>query len=249
MSGQLKRYQLPEVVNHLASQYVLGTLTPVVRNRTEKLRREYAEIDERILYWETTLFPLDAATEEVAPQAQTWESLQQQLFPEQAAPRSVSIVEWFQTHFYQLTSGLSLAVVALISMLWWQQPSEQTEALSYLAVMQNAQQEPQMVATTYGESRTLALELLHSPNLNDDEGLELWVTSKTDKQVRSLGVLPKGQQVISRELTEAEWRLIKDSEYLLLTREESGGSPIGEPMGELISKGLCIRMAGWQEDA
>jgi len=38
MPKQLNRYLNNKVVEHLASQYVLGTLTIKVRNRVEKLR-------------------------------------------------------------------------------------------------------------------------------------------------------------------------------------------------------------------
>ncbi len=248
MSGQLTRYQIPEVTDHLASQFVLGTLSPRVRARTQRLRSQVPELDHRIRYWETRLSPLDDETEEVIPKQGTWTAIEDQLF---GAPESIAVAQprismgWI----YKLTSGFSFAVALIVSILWWQQEPPATDNLSYLAVMHDSNQTPQLVATTYGASRTLALEVLSMPQISEDEGLELWVASKTDKQIRSLGVLPRDQMVITKTLSEAQWRLIKDSDYLLLTKEESGGSPIGEPMGEMISKGLCIQLAGWQEGA
>ena len=114
--------------------------------------------------------------------------------------------------------------------------------------MSDDQQTPQVVAATYGDSQTLMLDILTLPDIDsEEESFELWVTSKTDKQARSLGIIPVGSESFSRELTVAEWRLIKDSDSLLITIEEFGGSSIGSPMGDVISKGACIRLSAWQE--
>ena len=73
--------------------------------------------------------------------------------------------------------------------------------------------------------------------------------SKSDKIVRSLGVITASVGSETRRLSEAEWRLIRDSDSLILTLEEKGGSPFGEPSTEIISQGLCIRLTSWTEEA
>ena len=121
-------------------------------------------------------------------------------------------------------------------------------ALSYVAVLADEQSQPQVVAATYGESQTLLLDIVSLPPLEPGETYELWVTSKTDQQARSLGEIPLGTDNVSRQLTVAEWRLIKDSDSLLISIEDEGGSPIGEPMGEIVSRGACVRLSAWQEE-
>ena len=88
--------------------------------------------------------------------------------------------------------------------------------------------------------------LVNLPQINASSSYELWVTSKTDRQARSLGLIDPQHAAISRTLTEAEWRLIKDSATLLVTVEEYGGSSIGEPMGEVVAEGLCVRLSAWE---
>ena len=189
--------------------------------------------------------PLNEKTPELQPQAGTWEKIQQQIQP---APELAPWYDIFTKGFYQWATACSLLLVAALSLFSLNQP-DSPGALSYVAVLTNEDQQPQLVATTYGDTQVLTLEMLDLPSIDEGETLELWVTSKTDFQARSLGEIPTDVSNFSRALTTAEWRLIKDSDSLLLSIEEAGGSPIGEPMGEIVSRGACIRLSTWQDQA
>ncbi|WP_339692406.1 anti-sigma factor [uncultured Pseudoalteromonas sp.] len=245
MPSTIKRYQNQALIEHLAQQYVLGTQPIRVRKRISRLRMQYTALDQRIDYWEQKFAPLNNKTPEISPKKTTLKAIEQQLQFNQKTKNSFH--NWFGLGFYQATSALSVFFLALA--LFVLQPKDKTDPLSYLAVMNDTNQQPQLVAATYGNSRTLSIELIDTPTVPNEMSLELWVTSKTDNQVRSLGVIPTTSNVFNRPLSEPEWRLIKDSENLLLTLEEKGGSSIGEPMGVQVSKGPCIRMAGWQENS
>lgn len=245
MSSKIMRYHNAELIENLAHQYVLGTQSMLVRKRITRLRMQHTALDQRINYWEAKFSPLNNDVPELMPKKNTWQAIEQQL---QLQPQHAkkTLTAWFGLGFHQAASAFSLLALAVT--LFFQQPSKQADPLSYIAIMNDKNQQPQLVATTYGGSRTLSIELLNTPAVPSDMSLELWVTSKTDKQVRSLGIIPINKNVFNRALTEPEWRLIKDSENLLLTLEEKGGSPYGEPMGTQVSKGLCIQMASWQEN-
>lgn len=249
MSRKLTRYQQPEIVNHLASNYVLGTLSSKVRQRVDTLRRsaDYQLLDTQIVYWETNMSPLNEKIPALTPKTETWQKIQVDLnlaSAKQAKPNGLS--EWFNAKFFQLATFCSLCVVAVLSYTYVNQP-ENIGPLSYVAVLADNNQQAQLVAATYGESKTLLLDIVTLPELQQGETFELWVKSKTDFQVRSLGEVPIDVDSYSRELSEAEWRLIKDSDSLLISIEETGGSPIGEPMGDIISSGACVRLSAWQE--
>lgn len=252
MSRQLNRYQLPEVIDHLASNYVLGTLSSRVRQRMERLLTEpdYRTMQQRVSFWEEHMAPLNDNAPDLAPKATTWEAIQAQIAPGQQSQASAKkgSFSFFGIRFYQFAAAFSFALVAVLGLFQLQQPTS-PGTLSYVAVLADDTQTPQLVAATYGESQTLMLDILSTPDIDAEESLELWVTSKTDKQTRSLGLIPMDTDSFSRQLTVAEWRLIKDSDSLLITIEEAGGSPIGEPMGRVVSKGACVRLSGWQENA
>ncbi|GAB5380033.1 MAG: hypothetical protein Alis3KO_15770 [Aliiglaciecola sp.] len=258
MSGKINqqdfaRYFSSEVVDHLASNYVMGTLTTRVRNRVDALRNgfECRHINERILFWENRLSPLDEKTPELAPKAQTWQNIQAQLnMTPQVASGSVQETskkfDWSSLFLYRWATAFSLMLVVIVGVAVMQKP-EAVGNLSYVAVLADENQKPQVVAATYGDSQTLMLDILELPEVEEGESFELWVTSKTDRQTRSLGEIPIGQSSFNRQLTDAEWRLIKDSDSLLISIEEIGGSAMGEPTGEIVSSGLCIRLSAWQQ--
>ena len=74
-----------------------------------------------------------------------------------------------------------------------------------------------IVASTYGESKTLVVNVVNTPTIDKEQTLELWVISKTDAQARSLGVIEQGKTLIEQQLTQAQWRLIKDSDSLIVS--------------------------------
>ena len=228
------------MLKSLLAKFSNFNLDRLVRSKDCKLL-----LNKGIDYWEQAFSPLNDEIPEISPKETTLKAIEQQL---QLSPKpKKKLSNWFGIGFYQATTAFSVLFLALTLLLL--QPQNKADPLSYLAVMDGVNKQPQLVAATYGKSRTLSIELLDTPNVPNGMSLELWVTSKTDKQVRSLGVIPTDNNVFNRPLSEPEWRLIKDSENLLLTLEEKGGSSIGEPMGTEISKGPCIRMAGWQENS
>lgn len=250
MSTKLKRYHSPEIIDHLASNFVLGTLPTRVKARVLALRQqfEYSALEQRIQFWEMKMAPLHDDTPELAPKADTWDMIQAKINPQSvSAEDKRPWYHFFNIRFYQVATACSLLLIALLSFQSFNSDSQDPGTLSYVAVLADASQKPQVVAATYGDSQTLLLDIVSLPSISQGETLELWVTSKTDKQARSLGEIPTDVASFSRTLTTAEWRLIKDSESLLITVEEAGGSPIGEPLGEVISSGACIRLSAWQE--
>jgi anti-sigma-K factor RskA len=250
MSGKLERYNVAEVVEHLASNYVLGTLSERARNRLEKLRGDphYQNLNRRIQFWENHMSPLNEKVPELKPHKDTWSQIHSAINPHSKAEKSRSWFSVFKLNYYQIATACSLILIAWLGFnTLVQQPNP--GALSYIAVLNDSKQQPRVVAATYGDSQTLMLDIVSLPSIDAAQSFELWVTSKSDKQTRSLGEIPPNLASFNRKLSDAEWRLIKDSDSLLITIEEAGGSPIGEPMGRIVSKGVCVRLSAWQKQA
>ncbi len=251
----IQRYIAPEVVDHLASNYVTGLLNARVTRRVNKLRKQYdyLALDTRITYWEQKLAPLNEQVPELVPKPETWKKIQQSLHltdsklaTKQAEQQGQSWFKWPSLSMWQLSSVFSLVVCVVLGFQLINQPAitpTVPDALSYIAVLESENETPQVVASTYGESKTLVLDILTLPDIDTEQSYELWVTSKTDNQTRSLGEIPKGTTNFDRQLSEAEWRLIADSSFLLISIEDEGGSALGEPSEDVISRGLCIRLA------
>lgn len=194
---------------------------------------------------------LDDATPELQPDNTTWQAIAGKLALQQTAAKPgilLRLRQWFSApmlYVNRAVAGLALAAILTFASLYYA-PTEQP--LSYIAVLSQNEQ-PQLIAATYGDSLELRLDIITLPAKAADEDFELWVVSKTDQRARSLGIIDPQQKSQRRQLSDAEWRLIKDSHSLLITREEAGGSALGEPFGERVSYGLCIQMPDWSDTA
>ena len=98
-------------------------------------------------------------------------------------------------------------------------------SLTYIAVLTEKNGQAHLVASTYGESKKLVVSIINAPKLASEQDLELWVISKSDGEARSFGVISNNQNATELQLTSVQWRLIKDSQALMVTIEEQGGSP------------------------
>ncbi|MBT0586996.1 anti-sigma factor [Alteromonas oceanisediminis] len=249
MLNPIKRYMNPDVIEHIALRYTLGHLTPRARARADSLVRlpEYQALKQEIEKQQMLLQPLHDAAPTIAPDPKIWRSLAAEITSEESnieplKPKPSVRQKNIGPFLSMAASVLFVALLALFIM-----PSEeQRPALSYVAVMTDAQNNAAIVAATYGEGQGLVLDLVNLPQIENDVSYELWVTSKTDAQTRSLGLISAADTSIIRPLNNAEWRLIKDSATLLVTVEELGGSPLGEPLGEVVAEGLCVRLSAWE---
>jgi len=245
VSKTLRRYQNPEIIQHIASQYALALLSPHARARADSLRQDISTLNAAIHSWQNHLASLDEVTPELSPKKESWDKISATLFPDQQANPQLS---WWQK-INSWTAAGAFAMALLLSITWYALSPVASSSLSYIAVLTNEQGQAQLVAATYGEDRTLVLDMAQLPKVEDEEELELWVISKSDSEARSLGTLPKGQTSLSQTLSEAHWRLIKDSDSLIISVEEIGGSAIGEPSEQILAKGICVRLSAWEQNS
>ena len=264
LAKQPRRYSQENIIEHLASQYVLGTLTLKVRQRVETLSQCNPLFEQAINGWQQRFVGLDQQTEQLPPSEASWQKIIEQLGGNltQAAQASKAmsqsnqqgtffqkIATWLAMPTNRTISVFSLVTLLVLSLLLINQMITKPAPLSYVAVLTEQDGQAHLVASTYGESKKLILNVINAPKISVDQALELWVISKTDSQARSLGVIELEQVLIEQQLSEAQWRLIKDSDALIVTIEESGGSAIGEPSEVIVSRGLCIKLKEWQKNA
>jgi len=257
VNNKMSRYKQADIVEHLASQFVLGSLSYRVQKRVLSLCKNNTLLEQRIDFWQEKLVVLDLNTSELQPEESTWAAIadavnipNKKAQPEKIDNSFYSLLStWFSIPIYRLATGFSVVCLMLISMIFVNPLSSKVDQLSYVAVLTAQDGNAHLVATTYGESKKLVVNIVNAPKIAKGESLELWVISKTDAQARSLGVIPQNKDLIEQQLTQAQWRLIKDSESLIVTIEEAGGSPIGEPSEFIVSQGLCVRLKEWNENA
>ena len=273
MTNKTARYQNTKVVEHLASQYVLGTLSVGVQKRVKALCQHNILLEQRINYWQERFVSIDEQASVLPPSENSWsviaEALDIDTNMDSIVMKSIqperkkqgflsSITTWFSdtlfstplfpTPMHRLATAFSVVTLVLVTLVFVNPLATNNQQLSYVAVLTELDGNAHIVATTYGESKKLVVNVINAPDIEKEQALELWVVSKTDAQARSLGIIDQDKSLIEQQLTQAQWRLIKDSESLIVTIEEAGGSPIGEPSELIVSRGLCVRLQEWNKN-
>ena len=243
MSGSI-RYQIPELQDRLASSYVIGTMRGKARRRFETIMHSNDAIASRVRQWENKLHPISDAAQPLAPKKATWARIKNSIntTSDQIVDKLLS-----KLRFYKYLSAFAFTITLAIGVFFTVNypTSQPTAAINYVAVMENNAEQAIMVVTLKKTGRLLSLDILKKPDMPAESSLQLWAVSKDDSSIASLGVVElKGHTEMN--LTKAEWGLISNSEHLIMSVEQPGGSTSGSPSEQLVAKGLCVKVEDWQ---
>lgn len=235
------RYTKPEVQERIARDYVIGSLSAAARRRCESLRMELPDLDQKIHKWSEHLQPMADAVPDLVPGNAVWERIDASINKASLSPEPVAkrLSLWDRLSFVR---GLALAAsILVVALALIQVTQDVPPSVDYVAVLANDAGQPRIVATASEVTKKLQIRIFGDA-LDSESDYQLWALSKTDGEIRSLGLLDAGS-LSQRQLNETDWRLIIDAHELLVTAEMPGGSPIGEPSDDVISRGLCVRLS------
>lgn len=215
-----------------AFEYVIGTLRGKDRREFEKHCQQDPDLLLKVNTWEDKLMGLETSKCELPPKDNTWHSIQQQL-NQAPAPHKASnrLWSWFMAY------ALSIVVLVSAGVFYLQKPNLPPE--QYIAVLSDAQGQAALTALTISDQKKMWLQWENTSIKQGSYG-QLWAISRRDGVARSIAVFEDTQKS-SLTLSTAQWRLITDAQYLILTEEESGGSAIDEPSDRVLAKGVCVR--------
>ena len=238
------RYQNPELQDLLTSNYVLGTLRGPARKRFETLMRDNSALSQRVHQWEAKMQPLHRITPAIKPKKSTWKRIINTITP--SANNALIEALQKQLRMYKYVTAMAFTCVLVVGIAAWSpwlvKPSG--GSINYVAVLKNSNQTPTMVVTLNKTGRVLTLDMLEKPQIVKGKSLQLWAISHENGETKSLGSIPL-EKHIKKNLSKPQWGLIKNAEYLIVSVENPNlTSPI--PTGRIISKGLCVKVEGWE---
>ncbi|TAL15620.1 MAG: hypothetical protein EPO01_17965 [Aquabacterium sp.] len=159
------RYDLPHLQEHLAAQYVLGTLSPRARRRLEGLARTRPALRERLDAWTARLGALHIRARPAQATPALWAGIEARLFParpggEPAQARARGRFGWLWSSLSGL-AGAALAVLVLV-----QNPAmftsterlaaeEQALPHAYVGILADAQGETTLLISSTRHGRRL----------------------------------------------------------------------------------------------
>jgi anti-sigma-K factor RskA len=213
----------PDLVDRLAAEYVLGTLRGPARRRFERWRANFPHVDQRCRYWEEHLMHVAKGLKPVRPPAHVWSAIRRRLnlAPERAQRR------WARN--FALAASLVL-VAGLAGLLYWRSlPSE--HATAYSAISAKSGEEIWQVEV-FGTTNRLVVHAAKLSARPAGRDYELWALPKGGNPV-SLGILP-AEGTSTRALTLIQKAALANSSQLAVSIEPPGGSPTGQPTGDIV---------------
>lgn len=232
-----------ELRDQLAGEYVIGALRGEARRRFEEELANDPQMLDLVLAWEARLLPLSENTAAVAPPATVRAQLTEFLEQTEAPAPGTSRRRGFWQSLNLWRPWALTATLASLALAWYLVfiPPAITPP-GYIAVLQDTQAQPVLVATAAKQPWRLRIQVLQPIAKTGDQVLQLWAVAKKDQSYAPLLQIPV-QGGLQQKISKEQWKLIKQAHSLVLTREPAG-TPLGaRPSGEVIYSGLCLQLS------
>jgi anti-sigma-K factor RskA len=237
----------PRLVEHLASAYVLGTLTDGARRRFERLRRDRADVNLAVSQWEARLGQLAHSVPAIRPSARVWRAVEARTRP-QAQRASGAWAGWLKPAGFGLgglaaglVTGLALVTLAPALFLSADQAAMRSgEKLpqSYVGLLTDANGDGKLLVSSLRHGRTMTVKVI-GPIAPPAEGrLVLWAVP-ADAAPFMLGPVPTSGSAVSM-LPDTSEKLLPKVRKLVVTLESSEHPAAPSPM--VVFSGNCAKL-------
>jgi anti-sigma-K factor RskA len=255
----------PNLLDHLASSYALGTLRGGARRRFERLAREHSTARAAALIWQTRLAGMNELQPQTAPAAAVWtridnilqgemqaksmRAVHQAAVKDEASKNSAS--GWLRSVFLWRSATVAGALATVVALVTGVNLRDQmggeiaqlqaqllaTPQVAYVAVLADEKSSASMLVTFDAKNKKLTLQRVGAYQEAGDRSLQLWALPPSGGP-RSLGVL--GSDKVLR-LTASDGD-VREVPALAISLEPKGGVPsAGGPTGPVLFKGALIQ--------
>jgi anti-sigma-K factor RskA len=256
--------QNPDLLDHLASSYALGTLRGGARRRFETLAREQTAVRAAALAWQTRLASMTELQAPAEPSPAVWTRIdnllqgQAQAQAMQAARQgtpqdapATGLGGWLRSLalWRGATAAGAVATVTLVvtglnlrdqmanEVAQLQAKLQASPQIEYVAVLADDKAAASMLVTFDARNQKLTLQRVGAFDEGQDRSLQLWALPPAGGP-KSLGVL--GNDKVLR-LTAGEGD-VREVPALAVSLEPKGGVPsAGGPTGPVLFKGALIQ--------
>lgn len=241
------RYTQPRLLEHLASSYVLGTLTGGARRRFERLQRDRADVRGLVMQWETRLGQLAVSVPVQQPSPQLWKAIAARTQPQVAAP-SGGWLGWLKPAGFGF-GGLAAGVIAT-SVLFVTAPglfmtSDQIamrtgEKLpqSYVGLLTDAQGNGKLLVSSLRHGKTMTVKVIGPITPPASGKLVLWAVPASGAAF-AIGTVPTTGSAVSM-LPDTSEKLLSKVSKLVVTLETDAAP--AAPSAAVVFSGNCAKL-------
>ncbi len=227
-------YSDPELIEGLASEYVIGTLKGPARQRFERLMSQHYWIRAVVWSWEEQLIPLADTVSEITPPARAWQAIRKQISP--TAKLSLFSTLAFWRGFSVVASAAAILLTVLVSIQPIPEPGEE-----YIAVFNDEQAQPLWLVSTDLNTGKIKVRAVNAQAAAVDKAYELWMLP-ADGNPQSLGLMPVSGSYVERSLSPGLLGILRNAQGLAISLEPEGGSPTGLPTGPVLYQAELVSL-------
>lgn len=221
----------PKMIDALAAEYVLGTLSGRARRRFERWRSKEWHVERRVQAWEERLSGLALRLSPMRPSPHVWSQIEKRIGANSGArttpPQKQRAAPW-------QAIAASVALLAVFVGGFFMYRSVVGPDLQPLATLsaKNAV-EPAWSLSADDDLRHLRARAGAGAQAQAGKSYELWALPDSGAAPVSLGVIPAVGE-IDRELTDAQRAALRGSSKVAVSLEPEGGSTTGAPTGPVL---------------
>ena len=238
-------YNRPELLDRLASEYVLGTLRGRARRRFEQLLRQLPAAQAAVRAWEERLGPLAVAVPPVAPPARVWAAIESRTAP--AARRAPARAAWWKPLLgFALGSVLTIGLVQLMpgSFMSLDGLAQKEQALpqSYVGLLVDKEGQPTLLISSTRHGTRVTVKSLRPVAVPPGKVLQVWALPREGAPF-PLGIAtptkPPGSTHF--DMSGTSEKLLANVPRLAVSVEDGPAQPGATP-GEFILTGHCVKL-------
>jgi anti-sigma-K factor RskA len=225
------KHDQPELIDALASEYVLGTLRGAARRRFERWQSAEWHIASRVRTWEGRLIPLALGLPPITPSQGVWERIEERIRTADIPPAATSRPRAARPALRALAAVLVLCAIFAGGYVAWRMT--ESLRLQTVATIKGAQGSVVWSIQLDAHRERLRAVALAGAAASPGHSFELWALPAGKGAPVSLGVLPARGQ-FERTLTVAQRAALASAAQVAVSLEPPGGSPTGAPTGPVL---------------
>jgi anti-sigma-K factor RskA len=225
------KHDQPELLEALAAEYVLGTLSGAARRRFERWQAEDPHIASRVHAWEARLIPMALGLAPLAPSAAVWQRIEARLGLAEGSRPIAARRAATRPALRALAAVLVLCAIVAGGYFAWQM----TEPLRLqpVAIIKAAQGPAIWDIQLDARGKRLRAVALAGAAPRPGHSFELWALPAGKGAPVSLGILPDAGK-LEWTLSAHQQAALAHAVHVAVSLEPPGGSPTGAPTGPVL---------------
>lgn len=242
-------YLRPELLDKLAGEYVLGTMTARTRRRFQAICRASPLAQEAVRSWEQRLSPLAVSVPPQTPSAATWAAIERRTGGQATRAQASGSNGWAWRGWFKPALGVAFGVVATLGLVKLYPeaivPVDEivqargTLPASYVGLLTDADNQPVVLASSTRHGRMLSIKMLRKVEVPAGKVLQLWALPKAGAAF-PLGVVPaEGKGTLA--MADTSEKLLSAVPRLAVSIEDAPARAGATPAAFVLT-GNCVKL-------